>query len=81
MLLEKPPLPLVVRHVKTSSPLRTHDASPNVEFEVGQQKDLSFSTPQHVPGVFLNAESQVPPPQHVSHPERLESEPDAFEAV
>ena len=35
---------------------------------MGQQKDRSSTTPQHVPGVPRNAEEQLPPPQHASHP-------------
>jgi hypothetical protein len=48
--------------------VRIHVASPKVEAEEGQQNDLPSTTPQHVPGVPLNAASQLPPPQHVSHP-------------
>ena len=35
---------------------------------MGQQNDRPSTTPQHVPGVPLNAEEQLPPPQHASHP-------------
>ena len=35
---------------------------------MGQQNDRPSITPQHFPGVPRNAEEQLPPPQHASHP-------------